>query len=357
MRSVVPHLLSRGVLTGIGTAALCLSLCAPAQANYSAVYAFGDSLSDTGNLLAATTLAFGAANALPQAADYWNGRFSNGKVAVEQMASQLSLPLFDFAYGGATSGAGPVYPTGPGTSFSTGLQAQVSQFGQVSGGAADANGLYFIWIGANDFRDAFGAIPGALQQGGPGAIQTLLTNTVQSVISNVGTAVATLHAQGANSFFLPLMPDFGITPEGRKGQQAFDQLAPGLFSFSLVSEQINSGLRAYYENVLPTTLGVDVLTFDTLAKQRLVQANPSAYGIGDVLTPCFGGYVGTPGTQCAAGFGTDSMYWDKVHPSTLTHEVLGTMMAASVPEPQTVLLMSLGVLALLGHSARRQRHA
>lgn len=349
-------LLSRSALAGAGAMAFCLALSAPAQAAYSAVYAFGDSLSDNGNLLAATTAAYGSANALPQAADYWNGRFSSGTVAVEQMASRLSLPLFDFAYGGATSGLGPVYPTGPSTSFSTGLQAQVNQFGLATGGAADANGLYFIWIGANDFRDAFGAIPATLQQGGPGAIQTLLTNAVQSVIGNVATAVTALHAQGANNFFLPLMPDFGITPEGRKGQAAFDAIAPGLFSFSLVSEQINSGLRSYYENVLPATLGVDVLTFDTLANQRLVQANPSAYGVGDVLNPCFTGYVGVAGSQCADGFNTTNMYWDKVHPSHVTHEVLGNMMAAAaVPEPATVLTMALGVLALLGHSARRAR--
>lgn len=351
----ISSFLQRSALAGASALALCLSFSAPAQAAYSAVYAFGDSLTDNGNLLSATTQAFGAANALPQASDYWNGRFSSGTVAVEQMASRLSLPLFDFAFGGATSGAGPSYPTGPGTSFSTGLQAQVGLFSQAAGGQADPTGLYFIWIGANDFRDAFSGIPAALQQGGAAAVQTLLSTAVQAVAANVGAAVTSLHSLGANDFFLPLMPDFGLTPEGRKGQAAFDAVAPGLFSFSAVSEEINAGLRNYYENVLTSSLGVDVLTFDTLANQRLVQANPSAYGVGDVLTPCFSGYVGEAGTQCDAGFDTTNMYWDKVHPSHVTHEVLGNMMAAAVPEPATVLTMAIGVLALLGHSARRAR--
>ncbi len=65
-----------------------------APPNYSAMYVFGDSLSDTGNVFAATT-AQKMVPAIPPSAKpyatYWQGRFSNGPVAVEylwQLASR-----------------------------------------------------------------------------------------------------------------------------------------------------------------------------------------------------------------------------------------------------------------------------
>jgi phospholipase/lecithinase/hemolysin len=76
---------------------------------YSAIYSFGDSLSDVGNVFIATG---GAEPASP----YVNGQFSNGPVWVQDLAAMLGLsPLKpsmapgggnDFAWGGATAGAG-----------------------------------------------------------------------------------------------------------------------------------------------------------------------------------------------------------------------------------------------------------
>src|ERR1035441_9762115 len=73
---------------------LALTSIASAGA-YTAVIAYGDSLSDNGNLFAATG---------QPPAPYWNGRFSNGPVTVEYLANSLHSPLLDFAWGGATTG-------------------------------------------------------------------------------------------------------------------------------------------------------------------------------------------------------------------------------------------------------------
>ena len=71
--------------------------CAPvAEASpISALIVYGDSLSDNGNL-------FAAVGFLP--APYASGRFSNGPVAVEYLATMFGVPLVNFAYGGATTG-------------------------------------------------------------------------------------------------------------------------------------------------------------------------------------------------------------------------------------------------------------
>jgi phospholipase/lecithinase/hemolysin len=51
------------------------------------------------------------------------------------------------------------------------------------------------------------------------------------------------------------------------------------------------------------------------------------------------------------------MFFDDIHPTTATHALLGQQMLAAVPEPQTMLMMAVGVAALLGLGRRRQRAA
>jgi len=345
--------LTRTRAASITAALLGLALAGPqvlamnqASSPLSAVYVFGDSLSDNGNLLAATAQAFGAANALPQADNYWQGRFSNGKVAVEVLADKLGKPLVDFAFGGATSGVGPVYPVNANTSFATGLQAQLALHDKLLGGVADPNGLYVVWAGANDLRDVLASLkdPGmTLQQLG-----AQLASTVQTTYANLAGAVDGLYQDGARHFLLPLLPDLGLTPEG----QAAQTLVPtAFFSISGFSAAYNLGLRSTFAGL--SLGGASVTVFDTAAAQQDVYANPASYGISDVQSPCFAGYVGEAGAMCAEGFDTTRMFWDKVHPSAITHAVLGAQMAAAVPEPQTLLMMAVGMAALLGLRQRR----
>ena len=75
---------------------LAFTLTANAD-SFSAVFVYGDSLSDNGNLFAATGF---------PPAPYFDGRFSNGPVAAEQLAALLGVSTVDFAWGGATTGLG-----------------------------------------------------------------------------------------------------------------------------------------------------------------------------------------------------------------------------------------------------------
>src|SRR5208283_4429935 len=95
----------------ISVAALLIFAVAPAQAgSFSALYAFGDSLSDVGNVFNAT----GGAEPSPP---YAMGQFSNGPVWVQDLAKIAGLsplapsgpPGFstggsDYAWGDATTG-------------------------------------------------------------------------------------------------------------------------------------------------------------------------------------------------------------------------------------------------------------
>ena len=86
-------------------AALLFQPGAASAAPFSSVVVFGDSLSDNGNVFAATGF-------FPPAP--YAQRFSNGPVAVEYMASALGLPLVNYAHGGATTGSALFDPDGAG---------------------------------------------------------------------------------------------------------------------------------------------------------------------------------------------------------------------------------------------------
>src|ERR1700755_1796910 len=73
------------------------------SAPFNDVVVYGDSLSDNGNVFRVTSL---LGFPTPVSPPYFEGRFSNGPVAVEDVASHFGVPLLDFAFGGATTGLG-----------------------------------------------------------------------------------------------------------------------------------------------------------------------------------------------------------------------------------------------------------
>ena len=95
-------------------------LCGGAHAaTYPAIYSFGDSLSDAGNVRISSL------HTLPKQPPYFNGRFSNGlnwlddltaKLGVSDAATPSLAGGDDFAFGGAQTGAtivsdNPLIPT------------------------------------------------------------------------------------------------------------------------------------------------------------------------------------------------------------------------------------------------------
>jgi len=328
------------------TTALVVALAstpAAATTSYSKVVSFGDSLSDTGNFLQVTTILSGLGIPgfpipLPQAGDYYNGRFSNGRVAVEVLADGLkgtlndgqSLFLENYAYGGAQTGQSGNLPN-------TGMLAQLDSYAKslAPGVGADGNALYFVWGGGNDLR-SIADNPGQAQQ------------IIGGALNNLGTIVTTLYGMGARNFLVPNLPDLGLTPEGLSGG------AVGSFLATAASEAFNTNLSNLVLAPLSGLPGIHLMTLDAMAAQRAIIASPATYGLSNVTQGCFTGYVGVPGTQCATP--NQYFYWDKVHPTASVHEILGSqMLAAAVPEPATLLMMGAGVLALLSLSRRRRQ--
>src|SRR5689334_16132613 len=113
---------------------------------------FGDSLSDIGNISQATPFLIQPKTPGPY---YWNGRFSNGPIYDETLATGLGLPALvnsaaggtDYAYGGALTTGSPF----PDNLVVKDVDDQVNQYTSSHNGTA--NTLYVVFAGANDLID------------------------------------------------------------------------------------------------------------------------------------------------------------------------------------------------------------
>ncbi|TBO30456.1 PEP-CTERM sorting domain-containing protein [Aquabacterium lacunae] len=308
----------------LGLLASAALLAQGAQAA-SQLVAFGDSLVDNGNTVDYLDVTF-------PASPYYQGRFSNGPVAVEYMAQQLGLSLDDRAVGGAYTGNGnrlaETNPTRLSLIASTGTRQQISAYISEKGGAVDSQALYYIWAGGNDF---FTNPTGA---------------TVASAVGNLAADVSALYAAGARNFFIPNLPDLATT-------------APSLqrdATYQAGARQLTLAFNSYLNNAmngLETQLvGLDVQVYDAYSFLTTLRNGYAARGF-NVTTPCL--VTGATPSLCS----NPSQYylWDNVHPTAGVHQAIGTAMATAampVPEPEQWALTFTG-LAVVGFMRRRQQ--
>ena len=292
---------------------------------YSAITAFGDSLIDTGS---------GPMPLRPPAPPppYVGGRFTNGPTPTEHLRDGLGIPLNSYAVGGAFSGFGNVdvlpavdCSTQAPHAYCTGVLSQVNQYLFDTGGTAQASELYIVMGGSNDFLGLLAATGGA-----PDPLD--VANTALDVISNLNTAIATLYGAGARNFLLPLLPDIGAAP---------------LVQDPLVSAtvaDINLLLLQSYQDLF-TLLGdpdLKFTLFDTYEAQRNLMP-----GFANSTEACFDALAGTLCTNP-----DDFFFWDDLHQTAKVSELLGVQLLNLVPEPPTVALLALALLAV---GARRAR--
>jgi phospholipase/lecithinase/hemolysin len=333
------HALTRiAFLAGFSVLSL-FSIPTQASAVYSNLYAFGDSLTDVGNVYLAT------GGLAPTSAYYTDGsnvgRFTNGLNYLDVLAAKMGLgvaPLYsggtDYAFGGARVASAP-----------SGLPSFNQQIGlfDASHAVADPNALYVLWIGANDMTDAIKAAA----TGDTSAIGTAIVNSM----TGIDNAIGNLSGLGAKHFLVMNLPDLALTPGiNGYGNSLLDSLA------NMASTTFNQNLALLLNNLG----GPDILQFDVYAALNDVVANPGSYGLTNVTDSCYTGEVdgsslnGNPVTVCSDP--SQYAFWDYEHPTAALHQTLGNMAyaavsahAASVPEPSSVALLclSLGGLALV----------
>ncbi|MEN7432077.1 autotransporter domain-containing protein [Chromobacterium sp. TRC.1.1.SA] len=202
------------------TLALATAMALPAAAHaYSNIYFFGDSLSDVG--------AFGGQSGLPAGARWttgygpnWTniltGHYGLSSVANNPLNSSTSRSGNNYAQGGAvaqtyqsitqfpgTSGSsGSVEQYGPGGSLAIQeLPQQVQYYLSQTGGKADPNAVYSVWIGGNDVIAAVGTASG-----------TSGTQLIGTSAQYAAAQVQALQQAGAKTIIVPNLPNMAAAP-------------------------------------------------------------------------------------------------------------------------------------------------
>jgi phospholipase/lecithinase/hemolysin len=279
-------------------------------APYPAMYVFGDSLSDTGNVSLATL------GQVPVSPPYANHSFSNGPVWAQDLAQSLHLPALkpslaggsDFAYGGAETGQTPAHTLNP-----TDLASQYDQFlTQVP--SPQPGALYAIWIGANDVLDITNdsSLTPAEQQADVGA-------AVQNEVSVIGG----LAAHGAQNLLVLNVPDLGKTPYETARGPAVAQSATSLAT--LYDSDLATALQPLEAS---GALKIDLVnTFSVLDQ---VIANPGADGFTNVTDPLWSGNLTSSGSGTLAATGaaqSQYLFFDGLHPTAQAHALLASGIA------------------------------
>ncbi|MEN9539617.1 MAG: hypothetical protein RLZZ126_1852 [Pseudomonadota bacterium] len=345
-------MLLRFIRTTLATASLAAALALPmaAQAGpYSSIYVFGDSLSDTGNL--ALTSPGGV---LPQfggfQGPYYSGPFqqlSNGPVWVNHLAAGLGLPATqalpflvggnNYAFAGARTDASFSVPQfiPPGMH----LQLGMWNFGGAAFGlsptpahaVADPAALYVVIGGGNDMRDARSA---------PGATQASIDVAADIAVANLAYTVGALANLGAKNVLISTLPDLGMTPEA---------IGEGLVTLSSAASAAFNARVAQILALEGVFAGLDVDLMDMAGALQPVVADPDSFGITNTTLPC-AGFIGSAGTACS-----ESIFSDILHPSARMHELIAqeALEALGIPEPESLALVALALLAVVATTRRR----
>ncbi|MBD2410037.1 PEP-CTERM domain protein [Nostoc calcicola FACHB-389] len=287
-------------------------------ANFSQIYAFGDSLVDTGNAYNFIKTTTGVE--FPPSPPYFDGHFSNGPIWVEGLSSALGITQTNFAFGGATTGTlNTVNGNLPG------LAQQIQGF-TTANSQADSKALYVIWAGANDYR------AGVINPAEP--------------VNNLINAVKSLASVGAEHFLLVNLPNLGALP----GTSNNPTVSAGLTALSTAH---NSGLAAGI-NTLNQQPDIHVTLLDANSLFNKAIASPGEFGYTNVTDACLTITSPTSFTTCPNP--NEYLFWDQLHPTTYTHSFLAGAALVAVPESSPALgVLALGALGTVGVLKKRQR--
>jgi phospholipase/lecithinase/hemolysin len=243
-----------------------------ASAPFSGLVVFGDSLSDSGNA----------------------GRFSDGPVWVEVIASRIGMALAPSRTGGTNYAVGGALTHGGARD----VRAQSATFLAAQRGAVDPDALYVVSGGANDL----------LARGCGGGNREAAGRTAAAALR---ATIDDLAAAGARHFLVPNLPDIGLAPMVRAMGAACAAEARRL------ALAFNGALERELRRV-EQKHGITVQRLDVFALAEQVMADPQAAGFTDVSTPCGRG-------PCEG-----ALFWDYLHPTANAHARLAEAALAAV---------------------------
>ena len=261
--------------------ALAFYLIATGGYAYTALYVFGDSLSDTGR------------NPPSAGTNYYLGRYSNGPLWVEYLSADLGIPYNpsnNFAVSGSTT---------------TDLPAQIAGLKEATG---LQTALFTLLSGGNDFiaNTSTGLVNNAMWG-------VFITNTV----GNLTNAIGSLYTNGARHIVVGNLANLAQTP-------VFIEDDFGTYSNLVVSKVnlFNQVLYAAVTNEMQQYAGLRLYLLDDNAGLRDVLSAPATYG----FTVTMRGALEDPSLTDKSfnGPGANYVFWDELHPTTKLNALTAT---------------------------------
>ncbi|GAQ86618.1 hypothetical protein KFL_003000110 [Klebsormidium nitens] len=276
--------------------------------NVSALYAFGDSTTDTGlnKYLNSTTT---SADRPPYGETYFHmptGRYSDGRLVVDFLAQAWGFPLLaPYLQPGANFSRGANFASaGSGALNTTSTDGELSLAGQVAAFLAFKNGtngtgpipnstineaIFLVSTGTNDYTH-YTLDLGGVFSGNPVAPD----DYIQSVVANLAAGVQGLYAAGARRFFVANVPAVGCAPQARLVTFNDSCLDP----LNDLARDHNRLLNATLANLTSAWPDATILVGDTNGLLASTVAQPSAYNFSVSAVACCGAGPNNATLQC-----------------------------------------------------------
>jgi phospholipase/lecithinase/hemolysin len=272
-----------------------LAVC-PAQATFSSLYIFGDTVSTTTNNSFAGPL-------------YYGKRFSNGRVWVEVLAQRQglganSITNVNWSY---SSNNWSYYGDDSGS-----LVTNVSHF---TAPPAASNALFVVWVNDADFVDDMGNIY-------PSTNIVTWTNAINLSLTNHYRAITNLYAKGVRTLVMPNAVDITEIPQ-------YDSLiisSPATRNF--IRQRVidfNTAFTNTLMNQIRTNCpGITIYVPDFFSLLDNVLTNAAAYGLTNALS--YGVSIDAVDSSLSDlslnGPGANYIFWDDEDPTAKFHEVM-----------------------------------
>ena len=322
------------LLTPLATACLIAAAAPVSAAPFSALYVFGDSLSDAGQFADSG----GPANATQRFTNRVGPTYLPNNTEVRGSTAPMIL--------GEQLGLGPQSPStsavylsngwADGNNWATGGYRTDQIYDSITavngsntggrirdgylistGGRADSSALYYVNGGGNDF------------------LQGQVTNTAQAqaAAGRLVDSVEALQGAGARYIMVSLLPDAGKTPNF-SGNPFLSGLLAGLAND--LNTELISQLRGVNAQIIP-------LNNPLLLSE--VMANPAPYGFDatqNLMGTCFDGCSNvntTWGISSATPDPTKLLFNDSVHPTTAVQQIAADYAYSLLEAPMQISLL------------------
>lgn len=226
-----------------------------------------------------------------------------------------TLNGIDYAAAGSTTNA-----VGNGETWAPPLKTQISYFLATRGPTLDPNAVYFIWEGANDLLKLL-----------PNTTELELLTTANNAATNIANAVTILSSRGAKRIVVLSLPNIGYTPliQGAGSPTLPALMKTVTFTFnSMLNQKLGAviqqtGVKVLYVDVYDV---LDDVIAATKAGQPYVVAGQSFKFVNYNMPAC----PGVQAIDCPSTAPNNYIFADTLHPTDMAHRVLSLVVETEI---------------------------